>query len=337
MRIGLVILDRARILIMVFLNSIDYSRLRIRGGVQLVQFGEREIISPIVNSTYSLFFRQNYLRLFEKKNIKLEYRREMGGGVWIYSEAEYAQKSAVNNSSNSSYFYQDSREYSSNNPLDSRSEGQSLFQDYSGTYLNLNISFRPGQKYMSYPNQRYFLSNTKPRFSLIWRGGFGDNLNFHELALVMRGNQSLKTWGTFKYRLRAGTFINGEDIPFPEFRHFTGNEYVVTSGINYAQTFLNLPYHTDSANGNYFEGHLEQNFTGRIIDRIPILKKTGFYLVAGAKYLYTENQGHYNELHLGLDNIGFKFFRGLRFDAVWSFREGNHVDTGFVLKLDLFE
>ena len=60
-----------------------------------------------------------------------------------------------------------------------------------------------------------------------------------------------------------------------------------------------------------------------ILNKIPLINKLNFNLVAGAHFLSTETNKPYSELTLGLDNLGWGKFRFLRIDYVRSFHDGN--------------
>ena len=61
---------------------------------------------------------------------------------------------------------------------------------------------------------------------------------------------------------------------------------------------------------------------GYILNKIPLLSKLNFNLVAGAKLAASEDFKPYNEFSLGLDNIGFGKYRFLRVDYVRSYQSG---------------
>ena len=73
---------------------------------------------------------------------------------------------------------------------------------------------------------------------------------------------------------------------------------------------------------SYFEGHVEHNFKGWILGKIPGLNQLNFNLVAGAHFLSTEGNNPYTEISIGLDNLGWGKFRFLRLDYVHSYFNG---------------
>ena len=91
-----------------------------------------------------------------------------------------------------------------------------------------------------------------------------------------------------------------------------------------------------STNDKYTEIHTEHNFKGFILNKIPLLNKLNFYVVAGAKGLFTGDRKPYTEASIGLDNIGWGKWRFLRVDYVISKGGINQKQRGFVFGLSLF-
>jgi hypothetical protein len=84
-----------------------------------------------------------------------------------------------------------------------------------------------------------------------------------------------------------------------------------------------LPYYDFSTNKNYFEGHIEQDFKGWILGKIPLLNKLNYNLILGTHFLATKNNKTYSEVSVGIDNLGFGKYRFLRLDYAISNFEGN--------------
>ncbi|MCZ8284456.1 MAG: DUF5686 family protein, partial [Bacteroidia bacterium] len=85
--------------------------------------------------------------------------------------------------------------------------------------------------------------------------------------------------------------------------------------------FHALNYYTYSTNTKFVEYHASHNFRGFFIGKIPLLRKTKFYEVAGINGLVTEN-GNYNEVYVGIDKI-LKFFR---FDVGTAIDQDKKID-----------
>ena len=101
------------------------------------------------------------------------------------------------------------------------------------------------------------------------------------------------------------------------------------------RSFGLLEYYKFYTNDKYAEAHIEHNFRGSVLGKIPLLNKLNFHLVAGAKTLMMADNNPYSELSIGLDNIGFGKWRFLRVDYVKSYNAGIKND-GLLFRLSLF-
>jgi len=143
-----------------------------------------------------------------------------------------------------------------------------------------------------------------------------------------RLSQELKVGnkGTFSYNIKAGKFLNTDELSFTDFRHFNGNQTHVNLDLNYLNGFNMLPYYDLSTDDQYAEVHAQHHFNGYLLRKIPLLNKLQFQLVLGGKALFTPENKPYSEYSIGLDNIGFGKFRFLRVDYVRSYFNGKATD-----------
>ncbi|MBT8257886.1 MAG: DUF5686 and carboxypeptidase regulatory-like domain-containing protein [Bacteroidia bacterium] len=312
-------------------NNISRPYLALSGGNALRQFNPDNPIEPNINSISSLFFEDNYMKLYERVFVNLAYSEEWFNGLRFFSNLSYEQRKPVYNNSKYRVIDENDDEYSSNNPVDESAFGISPFEKHSLVRLNLGTTITFGQTYMSYPDGKFNLSNPKyPRLQLRYRGGLGSTVSDYNYHMIMgRLFQSFDVGnkGYFQYNLKAGTFINGDDIAFMDYKHFNGNQTHVGTQINYTNVFNNLPYYERSTNSGFIEFHAEHDFRGFIMGKIPALNTLNFNLILGAHALATENSNPYYEFSIGLDNIGFKKIRVLRLDYVRSYQGGFKNDA----------
>ena len=85
---------------------------------------------------------------------------------------------------------------------------------------------------------------------------------------------------------------------------------------------MNLPYYDFSTSDRFVQAHINHDFNGWILGRIPGLNQTGFSLVTGARVLEASDNPTYWEFNVGLNNLGWDLFRILRVDSVWSVQSG---------------
>ncbi len=306
-------------------NNISKPILTISGGVKAEQINNTIPISERINTVSSLLYQRNYMKLYERQFAEVAFQQEIFNGFRLFSDLSYNQRNALFNNTDQVWRSRDGVEYTSNNPLQPLAFDTAPFLDHSIYKLNLNARIDFAQNYMSYPDGKYNMGNNKyPTVFLGYEKGFGASVNeydFDQVKISLRQDLKLGNKGTFTYNFRSGTFIDGEDIAFLDYQHFNGNQTRVGDGY-YSDKFLMLPYYDFSTNKNYVEGHLEHDFKGWVLGKIPGINQLNFNLVLGAHFLSTENKKPYTEISAGIDNLGFGKFRFLRLDYAVSNYEG---------------
>jgi len=306
-------------------NNISKPFLTLSGGVKTDQFNGNTPISRRINMISSLFFEDNYAKFYEKSFAELNYSEELVNGLRFYSSIAYEKRKPLFNTSNYVTFPDENDRYTSNNPLDETAYNIAPFFSHDIIKFNASARIRFAQKYMTYPDSKFnFFSSKYPTLILAYEKGFSasdSNLNFDQFKFRLLQNFNIGNKGNFSYNLKAGTFLNAENIAFMDYQHFNGNQTHVGSG-TYTNVFNNLPYYNLSTNAAYFESHIEHDFKGYILGKIPLLNKLNYNLVIGAHALNTKNNKPYNEFSIGINNLGWGKFRFLRVDYLRSYQNG---------------
>ncbi|WP_407557689.1 DUF5686 and carboxypeptidase regulatory-like domain-containing protein [Winogradskyella sp. 4-2091] len=320
-------------------NNTSYPFLTLSGGVTTSQFNPSNPITPLINGVSSLFFEDNYMKLYDKSHLSLNYSEELFNGFRLYAGISYQRRKALFNTTDQVYINDDNDAYTSNNPLNELAYGIAPFQTHNiiKTAINARINF--GQEYMSYPDAKYNVGNDNyPTLYLGYEKGFGatnSNYNFDQIKIRLAQSFNVKDKGRFSYNLKAGKFFNGDDIAFVDYQHFNGNLTHVSTEGNYTNVFNNLDYYGASTNDSYFEAHAEHDFNGFILGKVPLLNKLNFNLVVGAHLLAQPDFKPYQEYSIGLDNIGWGKWRFLRVDYLRSYQNG-FISDAVVFGLKFF-
>ena len=312
-------------------NDRTKSFITLSGGTQVAQFNASNPITAFGNSIASLFFEENYMKLYERRFIQFNYSEELFNGFRFYSSLSYENRTALFNTTDQVFYPQDDKAYISNNPLDPNDFNNAPFENHNIVKLNLTGRFNFGQKYLNYPDSKFNISTDKnPILILGYEKGLGatnKDYNFDQIKARLYQSFNIKDKGRFSYNIRAGKFFNAENIAFMDYQHFNGNQINVSRRGNYTDVFNNLGYYDLSTNDSYLEMHAEHDFNGFILGKIPGLNKLNFNLIIGAHNLATPDNKPYQEFTIGIDNIGWGKFRFLRFDYVRSYQSGFQNDA----------
>ena len=323
-------------------NNQNYANLSIAGGSTVKQFNEKEPISDLINSVSSLFFKDNYMKLYNLEYAQLIYFQDVANGVNLNGKIEYLQRKPLFNTTDYSFFKNEDL-YLSNNPLDPNDfanagiEKHSLFK----TTLTAKINF--GNKYSTRPDGKFNIRNDKyPTLYFGYEKAFAGSekkYEFDHINTRLFYDMTLGNKGTFGMNLVAGKFFNAKDISFVDYKHFNGNLTHIGQTERYLNVFNLLPYYSNSTNDSYFEVHTEYNDKGYIMNKIPLLNLLKSTMVLGFHTLAVPNLKPYSEYTIGLDNLGLGKFKLFRVDYVKSNQNGIQKEgVVFGLKiLNVFE
>lgn len=279
------------------------------------------------------------MKIYEKEFAKVSYSEEIKNGVYFSSSLEYANRKPLFNTTNYSFARQSKNDpYTSNDPLDPTNFTNPSFTKHNIVIFNVGATFVFNQKYLSYPNIKENIGNDKyPSFSVNYRKSFGasnSELNSNLFTANLRQDVNAGNYGDFSYNIKGGVFLKKKNIAFMDKLQVNGNQltFVMDNELN---SFGLLDYYQFYTNDKYAEAHVEHNFKGAVLGKIPLINKLNFHLVGGAKTLLMADKNAYTEYSVGLDNIGFGKWRFLRVDYVRS-NSGGIKNDGLLFRFRVF-
>lgn len=307
-------------------NYFSKSYLSLSAGLEAKQINNTEPISERIATVASIFAERNFLKLYDQLYARASYSQEVINGLSMSVSLGAEQRTPLLNATNSRVWVSNSPGFSSNDPFLPEDETSLAFEEHRMFVAQLNLRYNFGQKYISRPDGKYTLNNNKfPTLFASYRKGFGSDINayeFNQLKARITQQLNLKNYGQLGYSINAGTLFGNQDVALVDFQHFAGNETYVGTSSNYLNRFNLLGYYEYSTTEDYMHAHLEHNFKGWILNKIPLINQLNYNLIVGAKTLQVNNSDSYNELSIGIDNLGFGKFRVLRLDFVKPYQNG---------------
>jgi len=308
------------------------------GGNTIEQFNPNEPISPLINSISTLFFKDNYMKLFDNAFAKVSYGRNAFKNLSLSGSVEYLRRRPLYNNADWVLIKND-HDYSSNNPLEPYNYTSAPFVKHDLMKATIGGKILFEKDYITYPDGKMPVwGQNYPDISFMYQKAFSGSVKQYEYDFVSAqasysfdvGNK-----GNFGASLKAGKFFNANGIAFMDYKHFNGNQTHVGTAQKYLNVFNLLPYYSHSTNNSYFEAHVEHDFKGYIMNKIPLLNALQWNLIVGYHALTTPDSKPYQEFTAGFGNMGFGAFRGLRIDYVRAYQGGFATD-GVVFGLNLF-
>lgn len=329
-------------------ESIKYSTLELSGGTMTAQFNELEPVSRLINTTYSLWGERNYLKLYDKTFARAEWSQVLVPGVSINGFAEYARRKVLVNHTDFSWRKGNESRYTPNAPIPALQD-QTEFPATDLFQLGLDVRFRIGQQYSTYPDYRAYENSRWPDFTIRYRKAIpnllGSDADYDFVHLLIR--QSDLSWGLGGYTewsAGAGMFLRNKSTSFMDLYHPSGNQTIFGTPGRYSRSFLLLPYFAYATDQPFAEAHAQHHLQGWLLDKVPVLRKLNWKEVFGASIYYADQPSAdptfsgklpYWELNFGFENIGYKAFRPLRLDIAWGFFGKNYYRTGIVIGVAL--
>jgi hypothetical protein len=286
-------------------------------GSDVLDMNNRSPITTFWNTTHSLLTRQNFEKLYDKQFINLNLNKRLAGTWTAGISAEYANRKWLPNASSFSIFKPKDREYTSNNPL-LPDQDVPLFPENQSFKVTVRTSYDFSNKYSTYPNGRRYEPSKYPRVDLSFTHGFknifGSDVDYSLVAAdVTKKDIPLGIFGSTSFYIGAGKFINANQLYFIDYRHFAGNQIAFAKGG--LEKFLLLDYYDYSAPDQYFEGHVEQNFSGFFLNKIPLIRKLKLQEIVDLNFLATPKLPKYTELGLGVQYLGFRIMYAKSFNS----------------------
>lgn len=301
-------------------------QLRLSGGKYIFQYNRDNPIHPLVNTITSLVSENNFMKLYEKQFVKLGYQQQLNRKWNIAATTEWSERNTIQNNTSHVYFDKDSRSYTSNIP--NNLETSADFVPHQALIGSFDIKGRPWQKYRIRNGKKYAINNSSPTLSLSLRQNFHSddsavNNNFTHVALGFQHEFKVGYRGKMDVKVNAGTFFNQENMQFPDYKHFLGNQ-TIFSTTDPVGSFRLLDYYRYSTNDAYLNAHVHYQFRKFLVSQIFEVQMLGIKENIFVNYLNTEFSKNYFEVGYGIDNIA----RIFRLEFINSFQDAKYLDFG---------
>jgi hypothetical protein len=304
--------------------------LGFRFGSDVMDINNQNSFYPLQNALYSLKEHENYEKFYDKQFANVALGHRITGGWLATISAEVSKRQWLSNTT--SFAFHKDGQYGSNNPFKPLSN-EPLFGTSNAFKLGLRTTYDFSNQYETLPNGRRYFPSKYPTlgFSYVMgvKGIFGSDVDYSQVAVDLgKSDINMGLYGKTSFFLNAGAFFNVNSIYYTDYKHFAGNQLqLYEPGINH---FLLLPYYQYSTPDKYFEGHLEHNFSGFLLNKIPLIRKLKLEEIVDLNYLSTPGSNlsggslnNYVEMGFGVQYLFIRAMYGI------SYNDGIKVGSGF--------
>ncbi|MCB0697283.1 MAG: hypothetical protein KDC07_07960, partial [Chitinophagaceae bacterium] len=311
-----------------------YWETGVEGGKYIHQYNPHSSVTQLYNTIAALCYGKNFLKIYESYRAAGFFNRNFGSGLRIGLKAGFEQRIPLSNTTFYTWANNDPEKWTDNVPAPL--QGQ-VWEQHNAVLAHISVSYRPGTRYVQYPKFKSPIRSKWPLFYAVYDKGVPGILNsktdFDKWRFGLNDYLNMKLFGSLQYNIASGGFLNKNYVSLPDMMHIADNQLLVASP--YLMSFQLAPYYLFSNTASlYGEGHVEWNLNGFLTNKVPLLRKLGWTLVAGNNTLYIDRNNYYTEAFVGIDNIGFKLFKLLRLDLVRGWDATGQVRTGFRLGIN---
>lgn len=294
-------------------------------GKRIFQFNNRNPIPQIVNTYTTLLNGNNFMKIYEAKFVQFDFFKGLGKGFDLDINFMYQDRKSLQNLDDINLWTGKASliNITPNYPVEISSTPMLANRS---AVLGLRLRYRPGEKYIEYPDRIVRAFTKAPQFALQLDQGipslFSSQSDFSKWRISVSQDLDFKIAGELKYMVQTGGFLYNNFTAVPDYNHLPGN--LTRRAAAYVRNFQVAPFYALSNTDRFYTTiFLEQRFNGMLTNKIPLVKRLNLRLTAGGNLFFTGDRS-YAEFFIGLDNI-LKVFR---FDYVWGMGKDFYPQNG---------
>jgi hypothetical protein len=300
-------------------DKLGESSILLKGGRIASQFNNEDPIDRNINGIYSLYFRRNFIRLYEKRFLEIDFIKSFSKKWDVEMNIGLEDRHTLENQTDYSVFYKKSREFESNLPQSANAALNERMLRHQVLKGNISVVYRPGVKYALFNGKKIPIFKHVPEFRLNYEyGQYYNSVSDHYQHVSIQARKLFKIFSTGRLssNLKAGTFLQANP-EFPDLAHFSGNQTVFTK-YDLTGSFRLLEYYAYSTSSNYLMSMNYIEFRKLLLTRLPLVNMTGIRenLFVNILTIQSPHYPVYYEFGYSVDQL----FRILRVELAVGFK-----------------
>ncbi len=310
---------------------IDYrfkkQRITMESGRYVEQYNSGNPIHPIINTISSLVVGNNWMKIYERNFVDLNYSVRFNDKYTFRTNWSWARRSELFNTTDYTFFKSNKEDYTPNAPINFELPITS-FDPNRAFVGSVSFEARPWQKYRIRNGSKSRVAGSSPLLSFYYRKGIpgvaGSEVKFDQVQIGFKHMVKFGIRGNLDMSFQAGKFLNSDKMYFMDYKHFDGNRTYLTTS-DPVGSFRLMDYYQNSTSDKYFSANMHYHFRKFLVTRFPKVRMLGMSENVFVNYLATPYSQNYTELGYGLEGI----LRVFRLEVAAAFRDGKYLENGF--------
>ena len=245
----------------------------LEGGKYISQFKPGSI-NPFINSLYTLLLERNYMRLYEKDFLQLNYNKDIGDKLELKASAEWAQRRELFNNTGFSIIDRTNKEYFPNRPVNIES-AVTGFNNSKAFKTSIALVATPWLKYRKINGRKRAIANSSPKlrfnYNAGWKGISGSTTDYHQLEAGAYKEFAIGVKTKIDLDVTAGSFLSNNNLQFMDYKHFAGG-LTEFAPLDVTGNYRLLDYYQYSTAKSYISAMSHIKFRKLLLTQIPLVR-----------------------------------------------------------------
>lgn len=282
-------------------------------------------ISPLTNTSASLWFGRNYMKLYENRYVSLSNRVDPFNGFEVYTSISLARRVELQNSTDFIFYQQNLKWYTPNIPANEAVTTQNL-STHNSLEGSIRLRYTPFYHYRIRNGRKQMLYSRWPTITFQVHKALPNVLNSNSDYLRWEAmvNQTIRTGPSNRitYKFIYGDFAFKHSLYFVDFKHFNTMRVPVVIP-SFDEGYQNISYYRRSTSDRYAQAFLGYQSPYLALKYLPFLSNRIWLENLQIAFLKTRGFKPYYEVGYYLSQIGvvggvgiFGSFDGTRFHSL---------------------
>jgi hypothetical protein len=266
-------------------------------------------IPSTTSMIYTLFLRQNYMKLYEKVDAILSNRIDLTNGLVLTTSATFGLQNRLDNRNYFSFFFRNAEEerFTPNTPGGRPRDAGELL-DHRRLMASIELEYTPRQHYVIRNYRKELRGSDWPTFLLSYRKAFplkdSGWSDFSVLETGIRHSFDVGLMSRLDWSVGLGYFPDTASVHFSDFKHFKTNPlYVDMAGLDQATMFAD--YYESSTSRYWVDLHATLTSSYLLVKYLPWFSERLWRESLHLGYTHTPSIPNYLQFGYSLNEIFF--------------------------------